>query len=250
MIREIRIENFKSIHQLTLELGRVTVLIGENGSGKSNILEAIALASAASGDKLGQEFLVPRGIRVTEPQFMRSAFERESMDKEIEIYLEGNDDLGYFCILQNDNKPYSKWKVDKDHLNAIALFILDYNLTNAGLTNVDYLVSTADSAYWYKKLITLNKEREERLKKFAEKFKEPIKKNLENRKYLLSEEDKVILIQQTIRELERLYREIFQTTFMLKIFSSTPPNIPYYATWPKKAKFNRWELKARAYLNC
>ncbi len=74
MIRKIRINNYKSIPDLTLELGRVTVLIGANGSGKSNILEGIALASAASQNKLDNEFLISRGIRTTEPKFTFSAF--------------------------------------------------------------------------------------------------------------------------------------------------------------------------------
>ena len=38
---KIRIENYKSIVDLTLELGRFNVIIGTNGCGKSNILEAI-----------------------------------------------------------------------------------------------------------------------------------------------------------------------------------------------------------------
>ena len=70
MIRKVRINNYKSIPDLTLDLGRVTVLIGANGSGKSNILEAIALASAAAQNKLDNEFLISRGIRVTETRFM------------------------------------------------------------------------------------------------------------------------------------------------------------------------------------
>ncbi len=44
MISEIQIENFKSIAKLSLKPGAVTVLIGENGSGKSNILEAMRAA--------------------------------------------------------------------------------------------------------------------------------------------------------------------------------------------------------------
>ena len=118
MIGQVRIENYKSIQKLKLELGRVTVLIGENGCGKSNILEAIALASAAADDKLDNEFLASRGIRVTEPQLMRSAFEKENLDKDIKIELRGNEVQPFSCILQNDNSPYSQW-VSKNFLSDI-----------------------------------------------------------------------------------------------------------------------------------
>ncbi len=115
MIREIRIENYKSIQKLKLNLGRVTVLIGENGSGKSNILEAIALASAAANDKLDNEFLVSRGIRVTEPHLMRSGFEKNNITQNIKISLEGtNQDITFGCVLQNDNTPYSKWCINEE----------------------------------------------------------------------------------------------------------------------------------------
>lgn len=106
MIKEIRIENYKSIQKLKLELGRVTVLIGENGCGKSNILEAIALSAAAAGDKLDNEFLTPRGIRETEPKLMRAAFDKDNVDKEIKISV-GENDFAY--VLQNKNETYTKW---------------------------------------------------------------------------------------------------------------------------------------------
>jgi AAA15 family ATPase/GTPase len=118
MLKEVRIENYKSIQKLKLELGRVTVLIGENGCGKSNILEAIALASAAADDKLDNEFLASRGIRVTEPQFMRSAFEIDNLIKDIKIELRGNEVQRFSCLLQNDNSPYSQW-VSKNFLGDI-----------------------------------------------------------------------------------------------------------------------------------
>ncbi len=41
MIHEIRIQNFKSIQDVTVELSPVTVLVGLSGSGKSNFVEAI-----------------------------------------------------------------------------------------------------------------------------------------------------------------------------------------------------------------
>lgn len=80
MISEIRIQNFKSIRNLALKPGRVTVLIGENGSGKSNILEAIAFAAGAAANKLDPEFLANRGIRVAEDTWMKSAFPNDDSD--------------------------------------------------------------------------------------------------------------------------------------------------------------------------
>lgn len=75
MIREFTIENFKSIESLTLPLGRVTVLIGENGAGKSNVLEAMSYFGAAAHNKLDSEFLFSRGIRVSPASQTLSAFD-------------------------------------------------------------------------------------------------------------------------------------------------------------------------------
>jgi predicted ATPase len=110
MFTEVQIENYKSIQSLKIGLGRVNVFIGENGCGKSNILEAIALAGAAAGNKLDNEFLAPRGIRVTEPEFMRSAFDKENITKEIKINLQKGDKFGLSFAIQNRNKDYSPWE--------------------------------------------------------------------------------------------------------------------------------------------
>lgn len=88
MIRQLRIENFKSIQKLEMDLGRINVFIGENGCGKSNILEAIAFAAASSQDKLANEFLAARGIRVTEPKFMLAAFATEGNHNAVKIRIE------------------------------------------------------------------------------------------------------------------------------------------------------------------
>lgn len=78
MIKNINIQNFKSIINMDLPLGRFNVIIGANGCGKSTILEAISLASAAEQDKLGEEFWDNRGIRVVEPEMMLPAFDNIS----------------------------------------------------------------------------------------------------------------------------------------------------------------------------
>jgi predicted ATPase len=74
MIRELTIKNYKSILDHTIELGRINVFIGENGCGKTNILESVAMAAAAVTDKLTVEELFNRGMRVAKPSIMRSSF--------------------------------------------------------------------------------------------------------------------------------------------------------------------------------
>ncbi|MBD2148936.1 AAA family ATPase [Pseudanabaena sp. FACHB-1277] len=132
MFTEVQIENYKSIQSLKINLGRVNVFIGENGCGKTNILEAIALAAAAAADKLDNEFLVPRGIRVTEPEFMRSAFDKENVIKEIKINLRKGDQFGLSFAIQNKNKDYSPWEYIlrevPDQLNEVQADIEIVNL--------------------------------------------------------------------------------------------------------------------------
>jgi len=110
MITEFRIENYKSIENLSINLGRINVFIGENGCGKSNILEAITLASAATQNKLDNEFLTSRGVRVTIPQLMRSAFDYENLSASLKLGFTINDKDKFEYELTNDNKPYSKWE--------------------------------------------------------------------------------------------------------------------------------------------
>ncbi|WP_338745270.1 AAA family ATPase [Pseudomonas putida] len=109
MINRIEIENFKSIDKVGLNLGRINVFIGENGAGKSNILEAIAFAGAASARKLDNEFLATRGIRVTDPKLMRAAFDSEQAEEPISIKAD-IDDSSLTWYMKHSGDVYSGWK--------------------------------------------------------------------------------------------------------------------------------------------
>jgi recombinational DNA repair ATPase RecF len=53
MLHAIRLSNFKSIREARLPLAKLTMLIGANASGKSNVLEAIqVLTWVADGGRL------------------------------------------------------------------------------------------------------------------------------------------------------------------------------------------------------
>lgn len=107
------IENFKSIDRLDLELGRVNLFIGENGCGKSNILEAVGIAAAAANFDLSNGSLKARGIRVTDPPSMRSAFDGKTRDDSIVVaFLGSGDNGGFAATLTHDNTPYGTWRND------------------------------------------------------------------------------------------------------------------------------------------
>ncbi len=91
MIREISIKNFKSMLDHTIELGRINVFIGENGSGKTNILEAVATASAALSDKLDLEELYARGVRIAKPSMTVSSFLKTQPARSIEFAISSDD---------------------------------------------------------------------------------------------------------------------------------------------------------------
>lgn len=118
MLTEFHVKNFKSIRDLRLEPGRVTVLIGENGSGKSNILEALAITAAAAGNKLDHEFFASRGIRTTEPRFMRSAFDADNQDP-IHLYAVNDGYKLQFDLTTEGEGPYLGWRNQEPILNNI-----------------------------------------------------------------------------------------------------------------------------------
>lgn len=112
MIERVHIKNFKSIYDLDINVGRVNLFIGENGSGKSNLLEALVFVSASQSNKLDNEFLVSRGLRVTEPTLMRSAFEEDNKNKDIEVEIRVTTGECLKSIFSNINENYSQWKLD------------------------------------------------------------------------------------------------------------------------------------------
>ena len=75
MITQISVKSFKSLENVAdLELGQLNVFVGANGSGKSNLLEALGVLSAAAEGKVTDQTLLQRGVRPGLPQLYKSAF--------------------------------------------------------------------------------------------------------------------------------------------------------------------------------
>lgn len=74
MITKVSVRSFKSIEDAEIELGNLNVFVGANGSGKSNLLEAIGVLSAAADGKVTDQTLLQRGVRPGVPKLYKSAF--------------------------------------------------------------------------------------------------------------------------------------------------------------------------------
>jgi predicted ATPase len=123
MLKKLTVENYKSIRNATIELSRINIFIGENGCGKTNILEALAMASASKALALHVEGLSNRGVRVAKPNLTFSSFIRTQQKNKIIINIELQEDNAKFDIpstlyCDNENDIYSKWK-DESRLYLI-----------------------------------------------------------------------------------------------------------------------------------
>ncbi len=90
MIQKIHIQNFKSIVDLAIPLSNINVFIGENGCGKSNILESVGfVAEAAQGiTKSLNQNLSARGIRIAKPSLLYNSFPEVKQPHKISVEIE------------------------------------------------------------------------------------------------------------------------------------------------------------------
>lgn len=100
-VEKITIAGFKSIAKAEIELRPVNVLIGANGSGKSNFMEAFALLHAIGAGQLqdyvaqagGADRLLHYGAKVTDTLRIHVRFEHDANEYGISLKPTGDDRL-------------------------------------------------------------------------------------------------------------------------------------------------------------
>ncbi len=116
MITKITVQSFKSLENVEVDLGAVNVFVGANGSGKSNLLEAIGVLGAAAFGRVDDESLLRRGVRPGVPQLYKSAFPTKQAEKMPHILFGAENSLaGYEVSLWNpikDPKPAWRFKTE------------------------------------------------------------------------------------------------------------------------------------------
>jgi predicted ATPase len=117
MIRSIEIDGFKSIVSQTLSLGRVNCLIGANGVGKSNVLEAIGVLGAAANGRVDDEALLRRGVRPGLPRLYKSSFETAKVPAHIGLCAQGTHGSNFKVSLLNPlDNPEPAWSYKTERL--------------------------------------------------------------------------------------------------------------------------------------
>ena len=85
MLTKITIRNFKSLANVEVELGQVNLFVGANGSGKSNLLEALSFLSSAVDGRVDDQALLRRGARPSASELLRSSFKDTKREDPIQI---------------------------------------------------------------------------------------------------------------------------------------------------------------------
>ncbi|MEW6749725.1 MAG: AAA family ATPase [Candidatus Latescibacterota bacterium] len=117
MLRCVEVKRFKSLVNLRLDLGRMNVLVGANGSGKSNIIEAIGVLGAAAFGRVDDETLQRRGVRPGVPQLYKTQFPGLSNVPHISFAATGASGALYRVTLWNPGgKPSSAWNYKTETL--------------------------------------------------------------------------------------------------------------------------------------
>ena len=111
MIRKFSIKAFKSLFNVEFELGKVNVFIGANGSGKSNLLEAIGVLGAAANGQVNDEALLHRGVRPGLPALYKSSFKGFRTRSRIHLEAVSDENISYAVELNNPIKdPKPAWR--------------------------------------------------------------------------------------------------------------------------------------------
>ena len=119
-IKEIRIKNFKSLYDVSFCPGNINVFIGANGSGKSSVLEAIGVLSAAMTDRVNNNSLQRKGVRLSTSSLYKSQFrsiERSMPTVDFAMNWERNHDKYDYSVHLTTPSDNDTWKYHSESVS-------------------------------------------------------------------------------------------------------------------------------------
>jgi len=136
MLRKINIHGFKGVMDATLELGRLTAIVGPVGSGKTSCLEAVAMLGCAAQGQVDLGMLMLRGVRIGAPARYPTALAVES-DGSRPITLEVSSDWASYHV--NLTMPAeddrARWGFAKETFHEDTRHVVDRSGRTAEIRN-------------------------------------------------------------------------------------------------------------------
>lgn len=108
-LASVTVKDFKSLKNVTVELGQLNVFVGANGAGKSCLLEAVGLLGACSAGVVDDQALLRRGVRPGVPELYKSSFAGETIAPKISLRAVSSKGADYHAYITNPTKnpgPY------------------------------------------------------------------------------------------------------------------------------------------------
>jgi len=125
MLKRVEIKAFKSLDNVSVELGLVNVFVGANGSGKSNLLESVGILSAAASGRVDDEALLRRGVRPGVPALYKTSFAGSRIRDAIG-FKAVSEHAAYSVALNNPTRqPQPAWSFKTECLHAKGRKIVD-----------------------------------------------------------------------------------------------------------------------------
>lgn len=123
-IRQFCVQNFKALADTKIELGTFNVFIGSNGSGKSSILEALGVLSAAVDEKVDARRLKERGVRPGLPALFKTSLKDRRIPLHIKLEVLAHE-LSYLIALENPvHERKQSWTLSHERLTAFGQDII------------------------------------------------------------------------------------------------------------------------------
>ena len=142
VLQRLFVENYRSLRSVSIDLGQLTVVTGENGSGKSNLYEALGLVQAAAAGQFKRALLSQGGMpsalwagrRDRGPVRMRLEASLDNMSYELVAGLRPKDVAGTRFVLDPEIKEESLYSGLSKRPSTR---LVDRGVAAAKLTNID-----------------------------------------------------------------------------------------------------------------
>lgn len=116
VLTHLEINGFKSIRSARVDLGVVNVFIGANGSGKSNVLEALGVLSAALFGSVEPETLKIRGVRPGLPSIYKTSLAQMRIPRLIKLSVAGDGCAYRLALDVPTSQSRSRWLIHSETL--------------------------------------------------------------------------------------------------------------------------------------